>query len=481
MSGYELVGGAEPPAEADTAEELEWCRKLNTSTHPEWRSRYLHYQRLKAHTHRATATLLMAEALYQEQLATTGRTLRNIIATLRSIARISSPGKLGMFLRGAQKYEGPAELLPDAQDADIRGALRRLFERLSALESFCALNAQGFARLAPRATGGPAGRLARDVRDKCAGYAFAAHEELTAMVELAQAVYAEAFCDGLRAAAMAELAAGAAAHGRAGRSAWAVFRLGVFVCLLALLGSLALAWFLKTPRAKLVDGESVFILFRTLGLAILLVWMWGIDLAVWTWHRINYVYVFEYDSRTHKSNWVRIVEVASVFTLVWLAGVALYLLGCAPPAWLWFLGRVYPPLWPLTLGGCAFLVLLVYQITHAPLPLCPSAPPVKFSLVRTVGRIVLSPLTPVRFRESFMADQLVSLAVVVYDLEFSVCYYTADVWRSPTGTQCLRANSYTQPLIAGIPALWRLLQCLRQAVLNGDRMQFLNAGTPAAR
>lgn len=58
-----------------------------------------------------------------------------------------------------------------------------------------------------------------------------------------------------------------------------------------------------------------------------------------------------------------------------------------------------------------------------------------------------------------MADQLTSLAIVLYDLEFTFCYYLSDLW---TGRQeCLAANAWTRPLIAGIPACWRLLQCIR--------------------
>jgi hypothetical protein len=42
--------------------------------------------------------------------------------------------------------------------------------------------------------------------------------------------------------------------------------------------------------------------------------------------------------------------------------------------------------------------------------------------------IVTAPLHSVHFRDFFLADQLNSLVLFMYDFEYTVCFYTADLW-----------------------------------------------------
>ena len=41
---------------------------------------------------------------------------------------------------------------------------------------------------------------------------------------------------------------------------------------------------------------------------------------------------------------------------------------------------------------------------------------------------------------------------------------------------CLRANVWTRPVIAIMPTVWRVLQCIRRYKDQNDKMQLVNAG-----
>lgn len=52
----------------------------------------------------------------------------------------------------------------------------------------------------------------------------------------------------------------------------------------------------------------------------------------------------------------------------------------------------------------------------------------KFWLARTILNIMISPFLHISFRHFFLGDQLLSLAIVFYDLEFTLCYFFSDAW-----------------------------------------------------
>jgi hypothetical protein len=57
----------------------------------------------------------------------------------------------------------------------------------------------------------------------------------------------------------------------------------------------------------------------------------------------------------------------------------------------------------------------------------------KFWLVKTLARIVVAPLIQIQFRDFFLGDQLVSLVIVMQDMEYTLCFFLYDAW-SGSGT-----------------------------------------------
>jgi hypothetical protein len=95
-------------------------------------------------------------------------------------------------------------------------------------------------------------------------------------------------------------------------------------------------------------------------------------------------------------------------------------------------------------------------------------------LLRKTGRVITAPFWQVRFIDFYLGDQFTSMVVVLYDLEFALCYIFSDVW---TGNNvCLTQAPIARLTIAGLPGLWRLLQCFRRFYDSRDVTNLINAG-----
>lgn len=86
----------------------------------------------------------------------------------------------------------------------------------------------------------------------------------------------------------------------------------------------------------------------------------------------------------------------------------------------------------------------------------------------------MAPFKPVVFKDFFIADQLTSLAIVFYDVQFTTCFYSVDAWND--GSTCENVSSIVRPLTACIPAFWRVLQCLRMCRDSHNKWQLVNTG-----
>lgn len=222
--------------------------------------------------------------------------------------------------------------------------------------------------------------------------------------------------------------------------------------------------FIGQPRAPgddYVYKDEMVLIFRALGLPVLLVWLWGIDMYVWTKYRINYVFIFDFNWQTHSSH-NKIFGWAALLTMMWLMSLFMYM---APVGVLGPLDSLSPLVWPALLSAAYVVALVRSAISN------------RAWLFSAIGRIVTSPFYPVSFKDFFLADQLISLAIMNSDLFFSSCFWVTGDWTRPDGAGvCLEAHRLVSPLVVSLPLLWRLLQCLRRSRDMEDRWQLVNAG-----
>eukprot|EP00727_Mastigamoeba_balamuthi_P004531 m51a1_g14076 hypothetical protein (701) ;mRNA; r:1294475-1297438 len=339
--------------------------------------------------------------------------------------------------------------------ADVRKTLVRVFDELSRLETFCDLNYEGFLELIAKVQQRDGCRdLADHLAKRLYATLFPDHTQLADLLKIVPAVFAEAFTSGNVYQAMCTLS-----EKPAESTDWRIFRLGLFVGVTSILLLISVFWWFETPSSSFVQGNEVFFVFRALGMAILLVWMWGIDFYICVRAKLNYNFIFGINPLKYYTNHVRVLEIAACFTLVWLLTFVLYMFGCSPPKWLEVITRVWPPMWPLVFACICVVLFLVYQIS------------VGFALVRQLLRVLLAPFFRVKLRDSFLADQLVSLPIVFQDIVFSVCYYSSDVWKE--GCNC-SAGMIISSLAAILPNFFRFLMCIRQFFDTNNKMQLLN-------
>ncbi len=88
----------------------------------------------------------------------------------------------------------------------------------------------------------------------------------------------------------------------------------------------------------------------------------------------------------------------------------------------------------------------------------------RFSFLLVFVRVLMAPFPVVMFADFWFADQLNSLLAFLLDIQYLFCYtFSPSSWNKDTlGLKsCTMVSNGVRPIILCLPALWRLLQCLR--------------------
>lgn len=88
----------------------------------------------------------------------------------------------------------------------------------------------------------------------------------------------------------------------------------------------------------------------------------------------------------------------------------------------------------------------------------------RFSFLLVFVRVLIAPFPIVLFADFWFADQLNSLLALLLDIQYLFCYsLSLDSWHSDELKlkSCTMVSNGIRPIISCLPALWRLLQCLR--------------------
>ncbi|XP_048328657.1 uncharacterized protein LOC107417067 isoform X3 [Ziziphus jujuba] len=174
---------------------------------------------------------------------------------------------------------------------------------------------------------------------------------------------------------------------------------------------------------------ETFLYYNPLLLVTLMVWLWGINLWVFSQSNISYAKVFDLDQNhlSHKEIWKVLLYAALAIALIF-------------PFDIFYLSS-------------------------------------RFYFLRTLWRIVL-PLQAITFSDFFLADILTSMSKVLSDLERSVCRMVhrqvATIAWFEADSVC-GSHSVAIPLVLVLPYLFRLFQCLRQYKDTGEKTTLLNA------
>ncbi|KAL1880202.1 hypothetical protein VTK73DRAFT_6030 [Phialemonium thermophilum] len=167
-----------------------------------------------------------------------------------------------------------------------------------------------------------------------------------------------------------------------------------------------------------------------------------LDCRVWTLNKINYPFIFEFDTRNHL-DWRELSEFFSLF--FFLFGFFIWLNFSRYGADSMYL--YYP----------VVLIFVTLVVLFFPAPILRHKSRIWF--LYSHFRLFFAGLYPVEFRDFFLGDIYCSLTYSLCNVELFFCLY-AHYWNDPQ--QCNSNHSRLLGFFAALPPIWRAFQCLRR-------------------
>ncbi|KAK4481586.1 hypothetical protein RD792_012488 [Penstemon davidsonii] len=210
--------------------------------------------------------------------------------------------------------------------------------------------------------------------------------------------------------------------------------------------------------------DTMFPLYSLFGFIVLHMLMYAGNIYFWRQYRVNYSFIFGFKQGTELG-----------YREVLLVGFCLSVLALGS-----VLANLDMEMDPMTLDYRSFtellpagLVLLVIAITLCPFNIIYRSS--RFFLLTCLFHGVLAPLYKVTLPDFFLADQLTSQVQAIRSLEFYICYYGWGDFKHRVNN-CSSNDVFNtfSFIVAGIPYLWRFMQCLRRMFEERDIMQGYN-------
>lgn len=177
-------------------------------------------------------------------------------------------------------------------------------------------------------------------------------------------------------------------------------------------------------------------------LMLFLMFLFCLDCYLWTTNKINYPFIFEFDTRNNL-DWRQLASFPSFFLL--LFGIFI---------WVNFTRYGSDEMYlyyPVILVGITLFILFL----PAPILWHRSRRWILYSHYR----LFFAGYYPVEFRDFFLGDMYCSLTYATSNIELFFCLY-ANRWNNPV--QCNSNNSRLLGFFSALPPIWRALQCIRR-------------------
>lgn len=354
-----------------------------------------------------------------------------------------------------------------ADFADPTAVLKRewseLYRDLHLLKQFAMLNMEAISKLLNKHDKNiSSGAKHRFLQLNGARCAFLRREHLKLVIRETEHVYAQAFTGGHRTAAMQALRVSSDTP----EVGLATFRFGFFLGISLVMTFLIAFVCVITDSSYLIKLRPGLIVFRMLTLATFLMWSWGLTIVACVRHRINITRIFEFHERPLYQH---VFEAAAFLTLVLTTSMLIYVAGglqqFKPDFEIPLLtGLASIPLALFPLIVCLlFLVVILFMLIRS-----------KWWSALSFARVLLAPFFPITYQDFHTGEMLLSSCILLYDLQFSICYFVMDSFRS--SDSCQYRHQYVNALVALLPSAWRMLQCLRRWADLQETGHLLNAG-----
>jgi hypothetical protein len=233
-----------------------------------------------------------------------------------------------------------------------------------------------------------------------------------------------------------------------------IYRCGLWsgVVVSMLIAILIMYAVLKTSHP---DLEKELYAFKVMVFPVLLLLCIALDLRIWSLNQINWRFIFGISTspKQHLTKW-EFTEIALLLVVVWEISLLTHLI------------LVYfdtPYRWIIIVVFIGVVVIWLFQ------PFNFFYRSSRYWFLGTLGRCLFAPFFEVKFKDFWVADQLISLSEFLFEIQFALCFYQIG-----TGF-CGFITSSGIPLLNVVPYHIRTMQNLRKYWDEGDNLQLINA------
>ncbi|KAH7444428.1 hypothetical protein KP509_02G078100 [Ceratopteris richardii] len=343
----------------------------------------------------------------------------------------------------------------------LRGSFTELYRYLKLLKDYCALNLVAFGKILKKhdkITGQNVSEVY--LRAVECSY-FVSSDKVIKLMERVESSFSKHFTKGNLREAFAYLKPTCQ-----NKNVRRMYILGIFSG--SSVSLLTIFVFLSTTLRKknLSEGSSYpqfdFLIFSTLALLFLHLYIYGFNVFIWQRVHINYAVILKF-TPGKRVGFCDILLLSTALTTIMLGGMVMQLVFNSSTA--------NTSCLPLTLMLVLFCLLLIL-----PLDICCKS--MRFAFLRHLWHIICSPLYQVAFADFFLADQLTSQITAFQNFAWILCYYICRHLKFKNSLACKENLIFENFLyfVSVLPYWWRLMQCLRSWMDIGDPLHLMNAG-----
>ncbi|XP_057777194.1 phosphate transporter PHO1 homolog 3-like [Salvia miltiorrhiza] len=352
--------------------------------------------------------------------------------------------------------------LKKAED-QLKMAFVGFYQKLRLLKSYSFLNIMAFSKIMKKYDKVASRNASKSYMKMVDNSYLGSSDEVSKLMERVEAMFIKHFSNSNRSKGMNILR-----PKRKRETHRITFSMGfLFGCTIALIIALVLiirARNILDKQGRVIYMETMFPLYSLFGFIVLHMMMYAVNIYFWRRYRVNYSFIFGFKEGT-ELGYREVLLLGFSLSVLALASVLANLDMEMDP-----ITADYKPITELLPLG---LVALVIMIMLCPFNILYRSS--RYFLLVCIFHCLLAPLYKVTLPDFFLADQLTSQVQALRSLEFYTCYYGwGDYKRRQNNCKSNDVFNTFSFIIAAVPYIWRLLQCLRRLSDERDIHQGYN-------